>query len=173
MHSKSKVLTIFVVLFALVFIQGIYYYPKLPDKIATHFDARGNANSFTSKKTAITMNILIFVLLSGLFYGMGFLVKFVPIKFISLPNKELWLNEQNKETSYKIITEFGMKIAVVSQIFLLFLYQHIYQINLEHGKLNSTYFIFALIFLVGYILWLTYKIYRFFSKKPGSGYLEM
>jgi uncharacterized membrane protein len=60
--------------FAILFILScvtIYYYPRLPDKMPIHFDAKGNINGWAEKNIFFAVN---FVMMLGLY----FLITFVP-----------------------------------------------------------------------------------------------
>ncbi len=79
-----------IVLIILSIIIGLYYYPTLPQTVATHFNADGEPNGYSSKLTLILLNI-------GIPIVLYFLLTFIPF-----------------------IDPFKKKIAKSYNVFLLF-----------------------------------------------------
>jgi len=80
-----------------------YYYPKLPDTMANHWDAEGNVNGYSSKSPSV---FLIPVMCSGLYLLFLILPKIDPLK----KNIELFMREY--ETFIIIFLTFMLAIQV-------------------------------------------------------------
>jgi uncharacterized membrane protein len=86
--------------------QFVYWYPILPDVVASHFDHQGNADG-TMAKTAF---FVLFGLLQLLFLlGMPLLAKVLP-KFpnsmVNCPNKEYWLAPERRDQTMNFNAQF-------------------------------------------------------------------
>lgn len=165
MSSRSKLFSLFLLLFILAVLQAIYFYPKLPSRVATHFNRQGEADGFSSKKTAVTVNLALFAILSGFFYGLGSLVGKLPDSLINIPNKKYWLNQQNREKTIGKIAGFGIKIGIATQVYLLYLFQLTYRVNITDQKLDKEYFWYGLLFYMIYVIYQTWQLYHFFKQK--------
>ena len=95
-----------------------YYYPRLPEVIASHFDARGAVNGWESKQaffgglaevTALVGAVLIF--------GIPWIIAVTPMALINLPNKAYWLSPEQMESSHKFLSAwfawFGCAVFLV------------------------------------------------------------
>lgn len=76
---------------ALLIIQAIYYYPLLPERLATHFDAAGHPNDWSSKNSFFILWQCIIVFLNAWVPLTGMLVRKLPPSMISVPNREYWM----------------------------------------------------------------------------------
>lgn len=146
-------------------LQAAYFYPKLPDKIATHYGTDGASDNFSDKKTALIINIALISLMSAIFYGLSWLMKKVPDNLINIPNKAFWLSPENKPLMMKIISAFGIRIGIVTELFLLMLFQHIYSMNLSESRLNNRNFWIGLLAYFAIIGLLVWQVYQFFQSK--------
>jgi uncharacterized membrane protein len=88
---------IFFALVALALIQIIYYYPQMPDVVASHFDGRGTPNDWASKNGFFGLYLAIILMLIAVF-------EFVPrwsetrIRFgMKIPNRDYWLAPERVE----------------------------------------------------------------------------
>ena len=92
-------LTIILGLIALALLQAVFYYPQLPDTIATHFAGNGEPNGWSSKSTFFLLMIGIMVFI-GISLGPSVLWLWQP-GLVNLPNRDYWLaperNEQTKQ----------------------------------------------------------------------------
>ena len=82
---------IFYALVALALIQVIYYYPQMPDVLASHFDGLGAPNDWASKQGFFGLYLAIILMLVAIF-------EFVPrwsenrSSFgMKIPNRDYWL----------------------------------------------------------------------------------
>jgi uncharacterized membrane protein len=163
MASNRRLILIIIFFLALAGWQSLYFYPRLPDQIATHYGVAGEPDDFTSKKTALILNFTLFCLLNGMFFGMAWLTKKVPENLLNIPNKDFWLKPENKPRAMELIFGFGLKIGIVTDLFLLILFQHIYAINIDSAKFNSGRFwigLFIYFVAIGLMIWQLYQIFQ-------------
>ena len=50
MTKNKHIYLLFLFLLGLCILQALYYYPELPEKVASHFDLDGNPNAWSSKQ---------------------------------------------------------------------------------------------------------------------------
>jgi len=79
---------------------------QLPDRIATHFDFHGQPDGWASRSSYMLFIIIFGTGLTLFIVFVGFVLRFVPDKFINLSNREYWLApERRVETRNYIIRQ--------------------------------------------------------------------
>jgi uncharacterized membrane protein len=91
---------IFLALAALVVLQAIVYYPKLPDVVASHFDGLGAPNGWSSKEAFFGLYGVIVLTLYGVFGWMPQWIETRPGKSMKIPNREYWLAPERKAETW-------------------------------------------------------------------------
>ena len=87
--------TVLIFLLAIAVIQSIYFYPRLPDTVVSHFDSRGMPNGWMSKQMFIAIYMETMALMILIFY----LVPRFPDQLRNIPNRDYWTApERIKET---------------------------------------------------------------------------
>ena len=83
--------------------QGIYYYPQLPDTLASRFGVGGEANSWSSKNVffAIYFGVIFLELIT--FRGAPSVIRRVPVSMFNLPNKDHWLSPEHRSQTFEFI----------------------------------------------------------------------
>lgn len=88
---------IFFALVALALVQIVYYYPQMPDVVASHFDGLGAANDWAGKNAFFGLYLAIIVMLIAVF-------EFVPRWSLTrsnfgmkIPNRDYWLAPERIE----------------------------------------------------------------------------
>lgn len=124
---------LFLCLVAAVVVQLSHLYPLLPERVASHFDAAGRANGWTTKSGFIRVYILLLVAMSSMFFLLPKLILKLPDSLINLPDKAYWLApERRAETAAKI--ESYLNAAGNATIaFLMFVLQLTFVANLTPG----------------------------------------
>ena len=91
------------VLLAIAMIVGAWYYPQLPDTVASHFSASGEADGWMSRGGFIIFYAALMVFLYGTFVGTGYLMRVLPDSYINVPNKNYWLAPVRREESKRFL----------------------------------------------------------------------
>ena len=91
-------------------IQLVYWYPRLPAIVPSHFNAQGQVDGKMTKSVffALMAGLQAFCLL-GLPL-LGKLTQSLPHSLINMPNKEYWLAESRREES--LAFTFGILVAI-------------------------------------------------------------
>lgn len=67
------------------------YYPRLPEQVASHFNAAGEPDGW-SERSVFLSSWIITLGLMGLFGpAMTWLIHVIPARFLNLPHREFWL----------------------------------------------------------------------------------
>ena len=141
----------------------------MPDQVAIHFGGGGRPDSWASKE----FNATIFLVLEVPFFLMFYLAPMLPLgaskKFLNLPNKDYWLQDEHRPLFHRkfgfYMAEFG--VAIFSFFFCINLL--VLQANLRKPVLLD-YKISMIVFIVfmSYTLWWLVRIIRGF-RVPAHG----
>ena len=86
-------------LIAIAIIQVLYYYPKLPDIVASHFDGAGVADGWSSRQAFFALYLGILLLVVGVFLLLPQLYTAREGFSMNIPNRDYWLApERHQQT---------------------------------------------------------------------------
>jgi uncharacterized membrane protein len=101
----------FAVLLALALAEVALYYAQLPERVASHFDAAGQPNGWSSKATFVAVQVFILLVLTACFAVLPAWLPRFPDRFINLSNKSYWLATERREATLRkagaALTWFG------------------------------------------------------------------
>lgn len=92
-----------VVALAIAAVQIAYYYPQLPDIMASHFDFSGAPNSWQPKAVFFGLFSFIYVFFTIMFWSLPHLILVTPPSLINVPNKDYWLAPERREITAHLI----------------------------------------------------------------------
>ena len=154
-------------LLALIAVQMIYFYPKLPAVIASHFGGQGVPNGWMSRDFSLVFHLILLSGMLAVFFGIPKILRRIPVALINLPHKEYWLAPGRAEESLRDFeTRFNLfGLAVIA--FQTAVLQLVYQANLTPSpRLPSVPFVTLMaLFFVALAAFLI-SIFRRFGKPP-------
>lgn len=155
-----------IVFLAALFIVHIgYFFPRLPDSVASHFDGVGRPDSWMNKGGFLALEVVILGSLVFQFLGIPWLIEKMPTRWINLPNRDHWLAPKRREASLLTIRIFFEWFAAVTLMFFLFVNQLVFTANIQAGYLNNEWLIAILIAYFAFVaIWLIMLITRFLRK---------
>jgi hypothetical protein len=87
----------------LALLQNAWYYPRLPEQVAIHFNASGKADSWASKSHATFLMLGLQIFLPSFLLLTSQLSRSLPIQWINLPHREYWLAPERREATLWIL----------------------------------------------------------------------
>jgi len=152
-----------------IFIAQIgFYYPQLPERMASHFDAAGNPDSWMSKKAFVIFELIILSFVVGQFLLVPLLVKKLPVSLVNLPNKDYWMAEERREQTLQIIRNYFEWFAAALLLMFIGVNQLVILANLRQGNLAGGYAWLAVAaFIMFSVVW-TIGLMRRFRKPAGK-----
>jgi uncharacterized membrane protein len=151
---------IFLTLIALAVVQIIYYYPQLPEIVASHFDGRGAPNDWSSKNAFFTLYAAILLMLVGIFILFpGWSEKRARFG-MKLPHRDYWLAPERLEKTRAFFRRQMMIMGVVHLCLAMYAIQLAILANLDqqprlHPSIRwalALYFVFLIAWLIHFYL---------------------
>jgi uncharacterized membrane protein len=131
--------------------QYLYYAPRLPEIVASHFGRAGSVNGWQTKTVFFSMELGIIVLATVISYGVPRMIEALPISMINLPNKEFWLGPERRDETLSYLRVWTQWFGCALLAFLLFVMGLVFRANLQTPpQLNMAAFLPALLAFVAF-----------------------
>lgn len=149
--------------------QLLWYWPRLPEIVPSHFDASGAPDGWMARGAFLTMLAVLTLFLLGTFAMAVHLVRRAPVALINLPNKDYWMAPERAAESRRTVVREMFKIAAATQALLIVITQLSFDVALERrAGLGSASWI-ALALYLGFTLWWLVALFRRFRRpEPGA-----
>ncbi len=140
-------------------------YGQWPAQVATHFDLRGNPDSWLDR----AWNIVAFAALGfGMplfFYGVFSLTSVLPASMVNLPRRDYWLAPERRAATLRELRRQSLWFGCLIVLFAIGLYVLTLDANQQNPPKLSTLAAFLLlgIFLLAVAIWVA-LLYRRFWK---------
>jgi uncharacterized membrane protein len=135
MVMRRLSLTVFLVLCVLCVAQAVYYYPRLPETVASHFNRAGQPDVWSSKATFVRIYLAVTGLVTILFLAVTFTMSKIPVSLINLPNKDYWLSEERRQDTLALLSHYFLWFASATLLLLLDIFHQSFQVHL--GKAGA------------------------------------
>jgi uncharacterized membrane protein len=156
---------VFFTLVALAIAQIVYYYPQVPEVVASHFDGLGDPNDWSGRNGFFGLYAAMLVLLIIVFifaprwsekrarYGM------------KIPNKEYWLSPEHIDQTRAFFRRQMLVMGIVHLSLAIFTVQLVIEANFDQAPRLHHSIIWALGFYFAFLIgWLIYFFLHF--RKP-------
>ncbi len=158
--SISKSACIFLLL--IVVCHMAYFWPHLPDKMATHFGANWEPDGWMSKNMFMLTYAGLIGIISMSFLGSIALMKKVPHSMINLPKKEYWLAPERKDETMDYLSETMLRLHNITITFLVAIMHMTIKYNTSGQKIDSELFWILFVAFMGYtVFWSVWLIVHF------------
>jgi len=159
---------IFLLLFFIAIIVPLFYFDQLPDRVASHFDLNNRADGWMTKTGYMLFHYGIIIFFYLTFWGISILIPKFPKSLINLPQKEHWLHESRKETTYKTIQAMMFWIGSICLALFIYVFHEIIKANISGSQQISSFsWVSVIIFLAGTGI-IIIKYITHFSKKENQ-----
>jgi len=164
--NLNLVLLVFISIIAIL--QPILFYDRLPEKVASHFGASGEANSFMAKNKFVYLSIGLILFLDILFFGLSKLMNILSDSGFNLPNKKYWLHSARRVKTLQTIKKMLYNVSTITILFLMAIMQKIIESNISGTfKLGNETFVYFILYVVGLAVYIV-SFYLKFSRVPGE-----
>ena len=142
------------VLPALVVVHIAYYWPQLPERMASHFGPGGKADGWMSKQENMIFYLALVSISAALWASIGWILKKSPDESINIPNKEYWLAPERREQTLMRMGHQLSTFGIATVAFLMAVMHSVFLANLNGGKqLGALFFIYLAGFLAYTGIW--------------------
>lgn len=149
---------IFIIVILLCLGQAIYYYPLLPDRVASHFGASGRPDAWSSKQSFVEIYLFAVAVVALLFSGIGSLLRRTPSHMINLPNRDYWMAPARAEETIDFLSQQFLWVGSATLLLLLDIFHQAFMVHLaragglEHAVVSLVlYVVFTAIWSIGLI----------------------
>ena len=152
-------------LMALVVLQIGHYYPVLPDPMASHFVLDGSPNGWSSRAAFFAIYLGSMLLTAGVLFLLAGLLKRMPDRAVSLPNREHWLSGDRRDETLAYLQGAIAWCSIGVLLFLVLGTQLVIRANLTAGgRLESRKLGWIAALLVLWIVQTPLRVYARFRK---------
>jgi len=135
----------------------------LPDTVAIHFGLGGAPNGWASNLTSTLMMLAMHTFVFCSLYFTPRLIKAMPSKWISLPNRDYWLMPKQRPRAVEIFSHSMWKFGVALFLFMLFAGLLALRANLSDPvQLDEGALLTALVVFLAYTVYWTVALLRAF-----------
>lgn len=167
MNAIRFPITVFLALAVVFVAELLYFFPQLPEPVASHFDADGYPDGWMSR-TMFVLTMMFVLLISAVStIGVASLQQKMPDS-INIPNKAYWLAPERQEETYSII---GATIIWVGCAVLALVAVVTYAIcifNIEGGRTLSIPMIPILVGFFGVVAFIVGRMILRFRRESNS-----
>ena len=162
MHRKLLTLVFIVLLFAgAEFV--ISTTASLPERVASHFGAGGQANDYMTRD-GYCWFMLFFTLgfPALLVFAIAGLPRLMP-RYTNIPNRDYWLVPERRGQAFDILTTYALWFGCLIEVFICSVHWHVIQANAQYPpQLANGPFLMSLgVFLTALVVWIIMLTRRF------------
>lgn len=143
--------------------QIVYYYPNLPEKVASHFNAGGAADGWLSKDSYLIFQLVLLAFAAFFAFIFPILLGRTPAHLINIPHKDYWLAPERRRETLSILRGRSEWFAIALCALLIGINQLVIQANLANRDLSPASWLLIGAFLLFVIIW-SIRLCRNFNK---------
>jgi len=163
-------LTLLVVLYVgfLAFVGSTAH--RLPERLATHFNASGEPDGWMSRAGHVRFVLLVGSSISLFMIAICYPVRFLPAGLINIPNRDHWLTPERRPQADRILLHHSVWFACLCVTFMAALHYLVLQANQVVPPQLSVAAVLLVIgsFMVGILAWILTLLFRFRLPSPGG-----
>lgn len=144
------------------------YYPQLPQKVASHFDAAGRPNGWSSKPSFVTLYLGVTLAIAVAFLILPWLLPRLPARMVNLPHKDYWLAPDRRAQTCRWLSAWLLWMGSATLAFLVALFHLTVRANLGPRPALGASPLWLLVGFGGFTLvWCVWVFTRF--RRPRGG----
>lgn len=166
LHQKSLAATALAVAMAALLACLIATAPRLPERVASHFNGAGAADGWMSRTVYLWTMGGTATGVALLMLAVGWGTRYLPTSVVNLPHRDYWLAAERREATYAAFACFGLWMAALQALLVLGVHLLVVQANeLQPPKLSPTVWWLLGGFLAATLV-LIASLFRRFGKPP-------
>ena len=155
--------TVLNTVFILVVLFNLFSYFILPDNVAIHFGRSGAPDSWMSKGAHILIFMVLMAVLYGSFALAPRLLDGVQAKYISLPNRDFWLLDENRPEAVRRVGNIMYTFGVATGLLMLGVLILLVAANLSDPvRMDGGIFFVMFISYIAYTAWWLVRVFTAF-----------
>ncbi|MBS0663872.1 MAG: DUF1648 domain-containing protein [Verrucomicrobia bacterium] len=109
--------------------QAFWQHDRLPERVATHFNAAGQANGWMTRDQHLVWQIATFTVIGLLFQGLVFLQARLPAEYVNLPHRDYWLAPEHRAATHAWLSGLLLVTGALLELFLVAIFHLVYLAN--------------------------------------------
>jgi len=150
---------IFIFIIGVIIAQTAFYFPILPEMVASHFNAAGIADRWMPKEGFLIFEAVILLFVIAHYTILPLIIEKMPDAIINLPNKKYWLEPERRSETFAKIRMFLQWFSVGLLTLILLVNQQVFKANLMRQNLSpliiwtiiGSFVIFAIIWMIIFV----------------------
>ncbi len=167
MNKRTTVIMVFVLLCVICIAHALWYYPRLPEQVAHHFDTTGKPDAWGHKIQFLIVYLATIGIMALAFLGLGLLMPKIPDSAINLPNKNYWLAPERRQKTLNYMLPLFLWMGSFTMILLLDIFHQSFQVHLGNAAKLDHFWISIGAYLAITTAWCVI-VYKKFSHKTDT-----
>lgn len=139
-----------------------HFWPELPEQVATHWDAGGEADDWMARGAFYRVFTIIALASVGAMVAVSFGVTALPPSLVNIPGKDYWLAPERRQATMAIVRIMLLEGTNGTVAFLLVVLWSILRANADgNGELPAMFFWALVAYFLAVIVWTIALIVRF------------
>jgi uncharacterized membrane protein len=149
-------------------VEYLYYAPRLPEILGSHFGTTGAVNGWETKTAFFSIELAIILVATAVSFGVPRIIEAMPVSLINLPHREFWLGAERREDTLSYIRAWSAWFGSGLLAFLLFVMELAFRANFQTPPhFDNGAFLPALLAFVAVDTVLLMKLILHFSRVTG------
>jgi len=106
------------------------HYPRLPEKVATHFNGAGQADGWGARQNLLWSWLFSVVMAPALILGCTAALHYLPARWINVPHREYWLAPERLPYTRAVVGAMLQRVGMALFVFMALLNHVIMRANL-------------------------------------------
>ena len=138
-------------------------YARLPERMASHFDANGVANGWMSRDGYVWFMVGVVTFGSLTMVAALGLIRYLPNAVVNIPRRDYWLAPERRDETASTLMRFGLWMAGLNSLFFLAIHLLVVAANKSQPATlsNGVWWLLAAFLATTGVL--AFKLYRRFA----------
>jgi len=146
-HNITPILTV------IFLAQLAYFYPQLPEQVATHFNYKGEPDGWMSKSGLLIFDVFLLVFILGTTSLMPVFFNNLPDSLINIPNKDYWLSPERRDEALLKLAGINGNLRAALLLLFIGINHFAFQANILGENLSNGVWLILGVFLIYTIYW--------------------